>query len=60
MNKQQIQLYTSEDDQVQLEIQFEQEALWLTQAQIADLSAKHHHAPSQRLRRRRVGRSGNL
>jgi hypothetical protein len=37
MNKQQIQLYTSEDGQVQLEIQFEQETLWLTQAQIADL-----------------------
>lgn len=37
MNKQQIQLYTSEDGQVKLEIQFEQETLWLTQAQIADL-----------------------
>lgn len=37
MNKQHIQLYTSADGQVQLEIQFEQETLWLTQAQIADL-----------------------
>lgn len=37
MNNQQIQLYTSEDGQVQLEIQFEQETLWLTQLQMGEL-----------------------
>lgn len=37
MNNQQIQIYTSEDGQVQLEIQFEQETLWLTQLQMGEL-----------------------
>lgn len=34
---QHIQLYTSADGEVQLEIQLEQDTLWMTQAQIADL-----------------------
>lgn len=37
MNNQPIQLYTSADGQVQLEIQFEQETLWLTQLQMGEL-----------------------
>lgn len=36
-NQQQIQLYTSEDDQVKLEVTKDADTLWLTQAQIAEL-----------------------
>ncbi|VAW88338.1 Putative DNA-binding protein in cluster with Type I restriction-modification system [hydrothermal vent metagenome] len=35
--RQQIHIFTSADGQVQLEIKLEQETLWLTQAQIAEL-----------------------
>jgi hypothetical protein len=37
MQKQQIQLYTSADGQVQLDINLENETLWLTQAQMGEL-----------------------
>lgn len=37
MNSQQVQIYQSDDGQVRLEIQLEQDMLWLTQAQIAEL-----------------------
>lgn len=37
MSEQQIQLYTSQDGQVQLEVKHDAETLWLTQAQIAEL-----------------------
>lgn len=33
----QIQLYTSEDGKIALQVSFEQETVWLTQAQMADL-----------------------
>lgn len=36
-NTQQVQIYQSDDGQVKLEIQLEQDTLWLTQAQIAEL-----------------------
>ncbi|MGD9660846.1 MAG: hypothetical protein AB7U63_06190 [Porticoccaceae bacterium] len=36
-NSQQIQIYQSADGQAQLEIKLEQDTLWLTQAQIAEL-----------------------
>ncbi|ARU29194.1 virulence protein RhuM/Fic/DOC family protein [Cellvibrio sp. PSBB006] len=36
-NQQQIQLYTSEDGQVRLEVTQDADTLWLTQAQIAEL-----------------------
>lgn len=39
MTDQQIQIYTTDDGTVQLEIQLEQETLWLTQAQMAELFA---------------------
>ena len=32
-----IQLYTNTDGEVQLDIKLEQETLWLTQAQLAEL-----------------------
>lgn len=37
MSTQLVQIYQSEDGRVELEIRLEQETLWLTQAQIADL-----------------------
>lgn len=37
MSEQQIQLYTSLDGQVQLQVTQDAETLWLTQAQIAEL-----------------------
>jgi prophage maintenance system killer protein len=37
MPEQQIQLYTSADGQVRLDVALEQETVWLTQAQMADL-----------------------
>ena len=37
MPEQQIQIFTTQDGQVRLEVQLEQETLWLTQAQIAEL-----------------------
>lgn len=37
MSAQLVQIYQSEDGRVELEIRLEQETLWLTQAQIADL-----------------------
>lgn len=37
MSEQQIQIFTAQDGQVQLEVQLRQETLWLTQAQIAEL-----------------------
>lgn len=33
----QIQLYTSKDGKITLQVSFEQETVWLTQAQMADL-----------------------
>ncbi|RLC98978.1 MAG: hypothetical protein DRI65_17720, partial [Chloroflexota bacterium] len=37
MNEQQIQLYTSPDGHIQLDVTFNADTLWLTQAQIAKL-----------------------
>lgn len=37
MNDQQIQIFTSEDGQSHLEVTLEQETVWLSQAQMAEL-----------------------
>lgn len=37
MKDQQIQIFTSEDGQAQLEVALEQDAVWLSQAQMAEL-----------------------
>lgn len=37
MNDQQIQIFTSEDGQAHLEVTLEQETVWLSQAQMAEL-----------------------
>jgi hypothetical protein len=38
MNDQQIQIFTSEDGQAHLEVKLEQETVWLSQAQMAELN----------------------
>ncbi|WP_447042891.1 RhuM family protein [Vreelandella sp. H-I2] len=40
MNDQQIQIFTSEDGQAHLEVTLEQETVWLSQAQMAELFGK--------------------
>ena len=37
MNSQQIQIFTSEDGKAQLEVALEQDTVWLSQAQMAEL-----------------------
>ena len=50
MNDSQIQLYTSADGQVQLEISLDQDTVWLTQAQMCELFDKNKRTVSEHIR----------
>jgi hypothetical protein len=59
-----IVLFQTSDEQTRIEVRLQNETVWLTQAQMAELFPDHiaeHHAPSEGdLCRRRTGRGGNL
>jgi hypothetical protein len=48
-NKQQIQIYQSEDGQLELKIAFDHETVWLTQAQMAELFGTQRPAITKHL-----------
>ncbi|RUR53050.1 virulence protein RhuM/Fic/DOC family protein [Vreelandella populi] len=49
MNDQQIQIFTSEDGQAHLEVTLEQETVWLSQAQMAELFGKDVRTVSEHI-----------
>ena len=50
MEKQQIDIYQSEDGQAQVEVHFEQDTAWLSQAQMVDLFEKNKRTVSEHIR----------
>ena len=58
MDNSQIQLYTSADGQVQLEISLDQDTVWLTHAQMCELFDKNKRTVSEHIRN--ISREGEL
>ncbi len=58
MNNQQIQIFTSEDGQAHLEVTLEQETVWLSQAQMAELFSTKRPAITKHLSN--IYKSGEL
>lgn len=50
MDKQQVQIFTSDDGQAQLEVALEQDAVWLSQAQMAELFDEDVRTINERIR----------
>ena len=48
-NTQQIQIYQSEDGRLELKVAFDQDTVWLTQAQMAELFATQRPAITKHL-----------